>query len=72
MISAYIIHHFTTYMHCIMYLTLPLVKATWTEWPVSFSPTLPYPNSLKEGVGLSYHVMTITWCGGQPRGCPGG
>ena len=51
MISAYIIRHFTTYMHLIMYSTLPLVKATWTKWPVSFSPTLPYPNSLKEGVG---------------------
>ena len=25
-----------------------------------------------DGVGPSYHVMTITWCGGQPRGCPGG
>ena len=49
-----------------------MVKATWTKWHVSFSPTLPYPNSLKGGVGPSYHVMTITWCGGQPRGCPGG
>ena len=25
-----------------------------------------------DGVGPSYHMMTIMWCGGQPRGCPGG
>ena len=43
-----------------------MVKATWTKWLVSFSPTLPYPKLTSGGVGPSYHVMTITWCGGQP------